>query len=307
MKLIGIMPVRNEGWCLGLTARAALMWCDQIVLWMHACTDRSEDIADQIASEYPKRVEIGGVDDPQWAEMAHRQAMLAAARERGATHIAMIDADEILSGNLRRSALCWFIESTPPGTVLQLPWLALPRTTDRYITSGIWGPGQQVSMAFKDLPAAHWAARRAEGYDFHHRNPMGIGRNFSAPLKPEQGGLLHLQFLSERRLRAKQALYQATEVLRWPPPRIVEGKLCASKAELAERLAWMYGRAVYDSHPKRCATAAVPLDWWLPYAHLMSYLDLSEDKAPWQETELKRLIAEHGREKFAGLDFFEVV
>ena len=32
MKLVGIMPVRNEDWCLDLTARAALMWCDELVI-----------------------------------------------------------------------------------------------------------------------------------------------------------------------------------------------------------------------------------------------------------------------------------
>lgn len=314
MKLVAICPVRNEEWCLGLTARAALMWCDELVLWLHACTDRSEDIADQIALEHRGRVEVDGSDDDQWSEMEHRQLMLAAARERGATHIAMIDADEILTGNLRPKIRS-MIDATPPGTVLQLPWLALPRTTDRYITSGVWGPGQQVSMAFKDQPSAHWRLEgKLDGRDHEHRNPMGLPeRRFSALLKPEQGGLMHLQFLSERRLRAKQAWYQAEQVIRNPAPSRLEGRFYRTPEELAARLRSMYGRAVYESNPNvgygnlsPCATACIPLEWWLPYAHLMSYLDPSEDKAPWQEVELKRLIAEHGREKFAGLDFFGV-
>ena len=117
---------------------------------------------------------------------------------------------------------------------------------------------------------------------------------------------MHLQFLSERRLRAKQAWYQAEQVIRNPAPCQLEGQFCRTPEELAARLAAMYGRAVYESDPMKYSSAAVPLDWWLPYAHLMSYLDLSEDKAPWQEIELKRLIAQHGAEKFAGLDLFGV-
>jgi hypothetical protein len=50
----------------------------------------------------------------------------------------------------------------------------------------------------------------------------------------------------------------------------------------------------------------VPESWWAPYENLMQYLDLSEDTEPWQQTEVKRLIAEHGREKFVGLDLFGV-
>jgi len=297
MKIIGIMPVRNEDWCLGLTLRAALMWCDEVVVLMHACTDESIHIVRQILlHEAPGRLFVGLRQEGKWEEMDHRQSLLMAARRLGATHIAIIDADEVLTGNLLDERLFQSVRSQisfiQSGFTLQLPWLALPRTIDRYITEGTWGHGQQVSMAFKDQPEAHWAARN--GYDFHHRNPMGLpaGR-FSAPLKAHEGGIMHLQFLSERRLRAKQALYQVTEVLRWPGRK--------APAELAT----MYGRAVYDS--ANVATLPVPAEWWAPYSHLMKYLDLSEDKEPWQETEVKRLVAEHGREKFAGLDLFGVV
>ena len=94
------MPCRNEDWVLGLTARAALMWCDELILWLHSCTDGSRDIAVAVAHEHPGRVIIDVANDPTWAEMSHREQMLELARERGATHIAMVDADEILTGNL---------------------------------------------------------------------------------------------------------------------------------------------------------------------------------------------------------------
>ena len=286
------MPVRNEEWCLGLTLRAALMWCEAVVVLNHASTDRTADIIKQVFAEDPSRVLSISHLHECWTEMAHRQQMLELARRLGATHIAMIDADEVLTGNLlpeiQNRVLC-----IRDGETLQLPWLALPRSANYYITEGIWGAGQQVSMAFKDEPAAHWATRNS--YDFHHRNPMGLpaGR-FAQPLKPERGGIMHLQFLNERRLRAKQALYQATEVLRWP------GR------KKPKDLAAMYGRAVYESTPS-VGAKAVPSSWWAPYSKWMQYLDLSEDKEPWQETEIRRLVAFHGREHFAGLDFFGIV
>jgi hypothetical protein len=36
----------------------------------------------------------------------------------------------------------------------------------------------------------------------------------------------------------------------------------------------------------------------------MKYLDV--DAEPWQEAEVRRLVAEYGREKFTGLDLFGV-
>src|SRR5579863_10247302 len=139
MKLIGLMPVRNEAWVLGLSARAALMWCDQLMIFEHACTDRSVAIVDEIQREYPDRVAIRHDTGREWAEMSHRWSLLCAARLHQATHIALIDADEVLTGNLLNRRITRddpeiriHVELLPEGVILQLPWLALPRTTDRY-------------------------------------------------------------------------------------------------------------------------------------------------------------------------------
>jgi hypothetical protein len=312
MKLIGLMPVRNEDWVLGLSARAALMWCDQLMIFEHACTDRSSAIVDEIQREYPERVAIRHDTGREWAEMSHRWSLLCAARLHQATHIALIDADEVLTGNLLEpyasdggslTRLRHSIDLLPEGIILQLPWLALPRTTDRYLTSGTFGRIQRVSVGFKDDPSMHWETRN--GYDHHHREPMGAIGGVYAPLKPEDGGLMHLQFLSERRLRAKQALYQMTELLRWPAPRILNGVSCRTQEQLAKRLARMYGTAVYESDPLAFESSPVPESWWAPYAHLMRYLDI--DAEPWQEREVKRLVSEFGAEMFRGLDLFGVV
>src|SRR5215475_6624079 len=101
MKLVGLMPFRNESWVLGLSARVALQWCDELVMLDHASTDDSRDIAMQVMSE-TKRAVILYEYDTAWHEMRHRQRMLEEARALGATHIAIIDADEVLTANLIR-------------------------------------------------------------------------------------------------------------------------------------------------------------------------------------------------------------
>ena len=45
MKIIGLMAARNEQWCLGLSARAALMWLDELVILDHASTGRKHAIS----------------------------------------------------------------------------------------------------------------------------------------------------------------------------------------------------------------------------------------------------------------------
>lgn len=311
MKIIAIMPVRNESWVLGLSARAVLMWADELVILDHASTDDSQRIAGEVRMEYPDRVSIWFESDPVWKEMQHRQRLLMMARERWASHVAIVDADEVLTGNLmggevwdgyapaRTQPIRQAFSNLPSGSVLQLPWLCLRGSINCVHTSGPWADGQNVSMGFVDEPALHWTSENRGGYDFHHRNPMGRAFVPYRPQTSRKAGLMHLQFVSDRRLRAKQALYKATEVLRWPDREPVH--MVDQRYNLA-----VYGQ--YNTPGAQLAPVPVgpaPAEWWEPYQHLMEYFH--PDAQPWQEVELKRLISIHGKQRFAGLDLFGVV
>lgn len=292
------MPVRNEAWILGLSARAVLMWADELIILDHASTDESKQIAVEVARESSpphsrNRVLVVGDHNTEWQEMRHRQALLELARSQaiGATHMVLVDADEVLTGPLipliREDIL-----HTPSRAIFQLPWIQLRGGITEYHSYGTWAE-QNVSFAFVDRPDYHWAQR--EGYDFHHRHPMGPQMLPFRPVPRKRGGLMHLQMASERRLKAKQALYKMTEVIRWP------GR------STPEELNKLYNVAVYGQETWRrdpFVLAKCPPEWWEPYKELMGHLKIHAD--PWQETEVRRLWKEHGPEKFAGLDLYEV-
>ena len=309
MKLVGLMPVRNEAWVLAMSARVALMWCDEIVIGLHACTDASPDIAMDLMKEYPGRVVVCSHPEAIWDEMTQRQRLLGAARQRMATHIAMIDADEILTGNLlpavqrlelraETSEIDYGGESLYTGIrekmerlgdrMLTLPIYNLRGGIHRYHANGLWG-NRTVSLAFKDDPQLHWG-----GDTFHRREPQGKRLQSFCPIAHGEGGVMHLWGASERRLIAKHAMYKVTERLRWPDKDVRD-------------IDFMYSQCVKGGlreNPKDWTFADVPEAWWKPYEHLLRYLDV--DAEPWQEAEVRRLVAEHGREKFAGLDLFGV-
>ena len=311
MKLIAMMAVRSEDWCLGLTARAVLQWCDELILRDHCSTDDSREIEQHIWAEFPGRVTVLYDDDPVWREMAHRNELLCTARDRGATHLAYVDADELLVGNMLPSIRGW-VERLPAGDMLSLPWLCLkaekhigalhvpkegcgvPGDYDTWtfgnMSTGMWA-SQNASVCFRDEPFLHWKAR--EGYDFHQRQPMGRTWRDVNPVGKYRrtSGLMHLQFLSERRLIAKHALYEITEVLRWPGRRT------------ADQINEMYHRTVREAAAAQCTP--VPAEWLEPYRALLPHLHI--DTEPWQEQVVRDLIAEHGIEKFKGLDLFGVI
>lgn len=289
------MPVRNEAWVLGLSARAALRWCDALVVLLHACTDKSPEIMAQIERENdPGRVLLMETEDQRWDEMDHRQAMLNLAVENAATHIAMIDADEVLTADLIRNEMEGarsLLYRLKPGQMLELPGYNLRNDLHTYHSNGIWG-NRWFATAFLDQEEACW---RGDG--FHHREPFGVNWRPWRPLAQGFGGVMHLWGANVRRLRAKHALYKVTERIKFPQKPVSEidelyNLWCSPEdgpAHLNDR--WEF--------------RMVPDVWWDGYKDLMVYLDL--DAEPWQEQEARRLVALHGRSEFKGLDLFGVV
>jgi len=296
------MPVRNEAWCLGLTLRAALMWCDEVVCLDHACTDLSSTILQDIEAE-THRVSILQYTNPAWDEMRHRQMMLTEARRHGATHIAIVDADEIVTGNLLQSKnfpnLGEFAGWLKPGHCLQLPMYQLRGSLDRYHANGIWG-NRWLSVAFADDPRLSWS-----GDKFHAREPQGMSLRPYRPIQHGQGGVFHLWGVSERRLCAKHALYKITERLKWPSKKISEIDEMYNLWIDENASVRLYGTATGVGWGQPWTFADVPAEWWDPYRGIM-HDNLWPNENPWQEAEVRRLVGEHGAERFKGLDLFGI-
>lgn len=278
------MPVRNEDWVLGLSLRAALKWCDGAVVLNHSSTDGTSDILDEITCEYPGRLTVLADQDGTWREMQHRQRLLDHARMAGATHIALVDADEVLSGNLLPTIRDQ-IRQLPLSSYVQIPMRNLWRSISHYRSdSGIFGGRAITSVAFADTAACSWFAKG--GYDHHHREPHGSRcacRWYGIP-----GGVMHLQFASWRRLVAKHALYKMSERLRWPQKPVGD-------------IDKLYSLALDEGGLQR---QEVPAGWWEPYLELMEYLNV--DREPWQERECQVLWSQYGPGTFAGLDLLGV-
>jgi len=287
MKIVGLMPVRNEDWCLGLTARAALLWCDELVMLDHASTDGTREIIDGLEREYPGRIVLQETGDGEWREMDHRQSLLMGARSRGASHTAIVDADELLTGNLV-PRMRDIVAMVPPQYLLQLPGYNTRGALERYHSTGIWG-NRWFTVAFMDSPRARW-----QGDEFHHREPVGIPGMPFRPIVHGQGGVLHLWGASEERLVAKHALYKCVERVKWP-------------AKPVAYIDKYYNYAVYENASLnfgRWEFEDVPTSWLEPYKPLLKHLH--RDAKPWQTTEVKRLVEQHGRQYFAGMDLFGV-
>jgi hypothetical protein len=283
MQLIALMPARNEAWIIGLSLRVAMRWCDSVVVLDHASTDGTAGLLDALKREFKSRLTVLREEDPAWSEMAHRQRLLDAGRAAGGTHFALVDADEVLTGNLL-PGIRGMVSELGPGGYLQVGMQAMWRSLGAVRTDGrTWAGREDLVLAFADRVRIGW---QSGGYDHHHRHPHG-----SVPhrgLRNEHGGVMHLQWASWRRLVAKHARYKMMERLKYPEKNVRE-------------IDRMYSQALDE---RGLSIRPTPVEWWAPYKELMGYVDLSVE--PWQETECKRLWVEHGSEAFRGLDLFGV-
>lgn len=288
--IVSLTLVRNEDWVLALSARALMMWVDHAVFLDHCSTDSSPQILSALQEEYPGRVTILTENDPVWEEMRHRQRTLDKARELGANHCCIVDADEVLTGDLLPT-IRDMVLACPANATMQLPWLCLRDSHLQVHRSGVWGE-QSASMAFVDNPELHWSSAGRGTYDHHHRPPMGRPYSAYNPVAWRKSGLMHLQFSSSLRLRAKQFWYVCSELSRWP------GR--ETPAQVREK----YSLAVYgnkDGHLTQHDLVPTPEAWWAPYADLMHHYH--PDAEPWQLQAARDIVAANPGMDFGGDDF----
>ena len=277
MNLIGLMLARNEAWVLRASIDAALRWTDKLVVLNHASTDSTRAIAATAANATGRVVIEDWTDGEFWSEMNARQRSLEIARAHGATHIAIIDADEILCHQNLDKVRPWF-ESLAPGQCLDVPMVAPWKSLD------VYSPHTQaaLTLGFRDAPHLAWKPRGAEQYHHHCRPPHGSGEHIQ---RGSRGGAFHLQYAAWRRFNLKHTWYLMTERIRWPQYTV---------KELNEKYHW------WERSPHGTDLTAVPPEWWGDYKRG----DIALESPSWHEVECRRLWEKHGEQAFAGLDLF---
>lgn len=285
VKLIALMLVRNEEWVIEASLRAALKWCDGAAILLDRCVDSTEKIVGRISDEVGKPVFIRKVDSGEnWDEMNLRQQNLEDGRLLGGTHFAIVDADEILTGNLHGVVRAHF-ELLNPRQVIEAHMISPIDGLDRYRVDSCEWTRARITLGFCDNPSMGWAPRGDEKYQHHARPPKGHDPMtiVKLPSSLEDGGVLHLQWANRARLELKHAWYAVTEMARWPQ---------YGAAVINRRYSYALQRAGLELRP-------IPPRWW-------SGIDWTSinlaDEGAWRRYEIARLVEKCGREAFSELE-----
>ncbi len=277
MKVIALLPIKNEAWVLDHTLRALSAFCDVILINDQQSVDASRDIARQ----FPKAVWIDS-QESHVCEQARWQLWDVARQYEGDNLLWCTDADELIAPSLARHFLESRRDALRRGVVVESLYCHFWNSRERYRTGlGAYAPYWKPIAIVDD--------RRLD-YDRSRALPLHEERVPIAPnatrVRAEHSPVLHLQWLLPNRSQMRQAWYRCKEWLQ------------------RERSAAEINRFYSATLPQwRVPTDAVPHDW----IEGLTLPGTDIDRQPtWQQSEILAWFDAKGVELFEPLEIWHV-
>lgn len=275
MKVIAMVPTRNEDWVIEHSVAALSGFCDVILIGDR----RSDDATREICRRFPKAVIVDAPIESRIREQ--RWQLLDAARDYdGHNLLWATDADELLSPVAANAFLERERSRLAPGTAVECRYYHLWDDVGRYRNDvSHYGP-QWKQVGFVDDRRSDFD--RSNATALHEpRVPAGA----QAPVvRDESLRLLHLQWVIPARNQMKQAWYRCREWL--------------DRSKTAAEINAFYSVALPDP---RVRTAPVPAAWVAG----LTMPDPAIDRVPaWQERDILGWFDTHTPEFFEALEIW---
>lgn len=281
MKIITLIPVKNEAWIIESTLENLSLFSDHIIIADQMSTDDSREIY----KKFPKvrvidNLETGHSNKVRWA-------LLDAAREiPGNNLILSIDADEMIPSYFfdRDGEFDLIKKTIRPGDSLSFTWIQLWKSIRYYRDDGVW-KNSQKQIGFLD--------DRISDYD---RTPVINDHTARIPNMPGKkievsAPLLHFQFVPWERTQMKQAWYRCSEYV----PHINTD----SRIRIAKKINYKYS-ATLDTNKNLLPTPQI----WLSGITVPS--SIGELAPAWHQAEILKWFQMYGVELFEPLQIWHI-
>ena len=277
MKIIALMPVRNEAWILAHSLACLSSFCDLVLV----NDQNSEDESREICRRFPKVVLLESPEE-LICEQARWQLLDAARDYDGCNLLWCTDADELMSPVLARRFVDARRNDLPPGTVVECHYYHLWNRADRYRADGRKYAPYWKEIALRDDRRMDFS--RARRLPLHEpRVPLdGAAGRIRATDLP----VLHLQWLLFERNQMKQAWYRCRELM--------------DGARTAVAINELYATTLPDPAVR---TEEVPASWM----EGITLPDLAVDRIPsWQERDILGWFEARTPEFFEPLEIWHI-
>ncbi len=282
MKIIVLMPVRNEEWILEKTLKAASLFADHIIVGDQGSIDKTPEICKRF-------LKVVYLINPEGypGKKNRRQILLDKARQLfGAGNIIFgLDADEIPTVNILED-FSWknLLISLKTGQSVILEWVNLWRSPKKYRDDkSVWQKNFKYFI-FKDDGKTNYTL----GNVHEGKIPNAFLKN---PLKYENVKIMHFQFVLWSRMLSKQQHC-----------RIMEKRVFPKKSFLAINTRY------WNTKDERNIILKNIPEFWLKSwqkrgINLENFL---EDKLYWFDTEILQDFKKYGTKYFKWLDIWDV-
>lgn len=129
MKIVALLPVKNESWALPSYLSCVTQIADEIIALDDNSTDNSREILEKAGV---KVVSFNSKDEKVVNMSTRRQKLLDLGRSSGGTHFIWLDADEIFSSNFILNTRLE-IQKLKPGQKISLRWVQAWKSTEKYL------------------------------------------------------------------------------------------------------------------------------------------------------------------------------
>ena len=202
MKVIALMPVKNEEWILDYTLTCLKNFVDEVVVLRNGSTDSTPDIL--------SKHNVTVIDKPFDGFGSLRKELLRVGREHGGTHFVFLDADEAFTADLQEDFRD-LLRGMLPGQRILLRWLAMWKSPFVFRDDeSVW------SNNFKDFVFCDDGISDFDETWIHEPRTPGENKPSNTVKIEQYGGVLHYQFVPWERFQAKLRWYRYLELARNP-------------------------------------------------------------------------------------------
>ena len=282
MKIIVVMPVKNEEWILEKSLKAASFFADHIIVGDQDSIDRTPEIC----KKFPKVTYLINSDEYPGTKN-RRQILLDKARQLyGAGNIVFcLDADEIPTANILKEP-SWknLLATLKPGQSVMLEWINLWRSPRKYRNDkSVWTKSFRY-FVFKDDGKTNYTL----GNVHESRVPNAFSEN---SLKYKNVKIMHFHFVLWSRMLSKQRHC-----------RLMEKRVFPKKSFLA-----INARYWTTKDERSIILKDTPKFWLRPWQEKgIDIENFLENDLYWFDAEILQDFKKYGTEHFKWLDIWDV-
>lgn len=202
MKIITLLPVKNEDWILEKSLENFSKFSDLIIV----LDDNSKDKSLEVANKFEKVKVVNFNSTEKVVNMSQRRnILLEEGRKEKGSHFVFLDADELLSENFINKKE-EYLNKMNPGEKLLLPWINIEKiNNDFYFKSS-------DKINFKDFIFCDDGQSKFESkFLSETRTPKSSGKEIQIDF--ENGYVWHLRKVAPYRDSLKQAWYMCNELI----------------------------------------------------------------------------------------------